>query len=70
MVEPATFERMTGIRTHYFTEPEVRNLFAGFFEGEVWNRQWILQVRGAAHVRSEIVGAFKKSPEPPTSPNE
>jgi SAM-dependent methyltransferase len=59
-VEPGTFERKTGIRTHYFTEAEVRDLFSGMFEGLIGTRRWTLRVRGTLYPRAEIVGVFKK----------
>jgi ubiquinone/menaquinone biosynthesis C-methylase UbiE len=70
MVEPCTFERETGIRTHYFTEDEVRDLFSGVFEGTVDTRQWSLRVSGTMYRRVEIVGAFRKSPGTLAPPKE
>jgi SAM-dependent methyltransferase len=63
-VEPGTYERKTGIRTHYFTEGEVRELFSGMFEGTVDTRRWTIRVRGTVFPRAEIVGIFRKSPGP------
>jgi len=61
MVEPDTFERKTGIRTHYFTEGEVRDIFSGMFWGTVSTRRWAIRVRGNVYPRAEVVGAFRKS---------
>lgn len=59
-IEPGTVARGTGIATHYFSEDEVRNLFAGFEPVFLRYDEWSLRVRGTAYPRSEIAALFKK----------
>jgi ubiquinone/menaquinone biosynthesis C-methylase UbiE len=60
IVEPQTFERMTGIVTHYFTEPEVQALFVGLKATRLTTQRWTMRVRGKDHPRAEVVAIFKK----------
>jgi SAM-dependent methyltransferase len=66
-VEPQTFERANGTVTHYFTEPEIQDLFSGLTPVKVATERWTMRVRGEDHIRAEITGIFKKSAaDPPT----
>ena len=60
-VEPPTFERANGTVTHYFTEPEVQDLFSGLAPVQVATERWTIRVRGKEHLRAEITGIFLKS---------
>jgi len=64
-VEPQTFERANGTVTHYFTEPEVQELFSGLVPVKVATEGWTMRVRGKEHLRAEITGIFKKAPDIP-----
>lgn len=57
---PATFIRGNGIMTHYFTEPEVTDLFPGYRTESVIREEWALRVRGKDYPRSEIVAHLVK----------
>jgi ubiquinone/menaquinone biosynthesis C-methylase UbiE len=59
-IEPGTFLRGNGIRTHYFTGQEVVDLFAGFVPGSVSTCTWPMRVKGTEYVRSEITAIFVK----------
>lgn len=59
-IEPGTFLRGTGVRTHYFSENEVRNFFSSFGIESIAEPAWTLRVRGINHVRSEIQAVFFK----------
>jgi len=58
--EPGTFVRGNGIRTHYFSDREVRDLFAGFMEESFGNLTWTMRIRGKDYSRSEIRAVFIK----------
>jgi SAM-dependent methyltransferase len=59
-MELGTFVRGNGIRTHYFTVDEVRNLFAVCDEESVRDRSWTMRIRGKEFIRSEIQAVFVK----------
>jgi MPBQ/MSBQ methyltransferase len=59
-VEPYTFRRSDGTITHYFTEDEVKGLFAPLNPVRVETREWELRVRGVSHPRAEINAWFTK----------
>jgi SAM-dependent methyltransferase len=59
-VEPDTFRRNDGTITHYFTEDEVKALFAPLNPVRVEIRKWELRVRGVSHPRAEINARFTK----------
>jgi len=59
-VESYTFRRNDGTITHYFTEDEVRGLFAPLEPVRVDTRKWELRVRGVSHPRAEINAWFTK----------
>ncbi|WP_321507909.1 class I SAM-dependent methyltransferase [uncultured Methanoregula sp.] len=59
-IEPGTFIRGNGIRTHYFTMDEVRDLFTCFDEESLGDRAWTMRIRGNDFVRSEIKAVFAK----------
>jgi len=58
--QPGTFVRGNGIRTHYFTEEEVRNLFPQSSMESLDTRTWTMRIRGRDYTRSEIFAVFKK----------
>jgi ubiquinone/menaquinone biosynthesis C-methylase UbiE len=58
--ETATFQRGTGIFTHYFSRQEVIELFSGLTPVFIRIHQWPMRVRGKNLVRSEIKGVFVK----------
>jgi SAM-dependent methyltransferase len=53
-IEPRTFMRGTGVRTHYFDEGEVRDLFPSFEVELLEEKHWILRIRGKEYPRAEI----------------
>lgn len=57
-VEPNTFLRGDGMMTHYFSVDEVLSLFG---EGEVFENNWSMRIRGVDHPRSEVIGIFPKN---------
>jgi SAM-dependent methyltransferase len=59
--EEGTFLKKNGITTHYFTDDEVRTLFAGLSVQSLVQHQWVMQVRGKSFPRAEIVGEFIKT---------
>jgi len=61
-IEPGTFLRGTGIRTHYFTLQEVTGLFTGFHAETADICTWTMRVKGTAYERSEITAVFGKKP--------
>jgi hypothetical protein len=63
LVEPQTFEHANGTVTHYFSEPEVQELFYGLAPIKVATERWMMRVRGTDHIRAEITGIFKKNAE-------
>ncbi len=56
--ETGTFIRKTGIATHYFTEGELLDLFAGFSVQSLSQHRWEMRVRGRVYPRAEIVAGF------------
>jgi len=58
--EPGTFVRGTGIRTHYFSPVEVRNLFLDLTEESLGSHTWAMRIRGKDYTRSEIRAVFVK----------
>ncbi|MFA4876225.1 MAG: class I SAM-dependent methyltransferase [Methanoregula sp.] len=58
LTEQNTFMRGNGIRTHYFTDDEVRDIFCNFEEKSVSTRTWTMRIRGKDLVRSEIQAVF------------
>lgn len=60
LVEEQTRERKNGIITHYFSEEEVANLFAGFYRPVLFTRRWEMTVRGKRYPRAEISAEFIK----------
>lgn len=58
--EAGTFLKKNGITTHYFTDDEVRTLFAGLFMQSLVQHQWVMKVRGKVFPRAEIVAQFIK----------
>jgi SAM-dependent methyltransferase len=59
--EPQTFRRGDGILTHYFTEDEVRELFAPLVPVSIRTHRWRMRVRGRDLPRAEIEGFFRKA---------
>jgi ubiquinone/menaquinone biosynthesis C-methylase UbiE len=58
--EAATFQRGTGIITHYFSRQEVIDIFSNLTPVFIRIHQWPMRVRGKNLVRSEIKGVFAK----------
>jgi SAM-dependent methyltransferase len=58
--EPATFQRGTGIITHYFIPEEVIDLFSKFTPLSISIHQWPMRVIGNTLVRSEIQAIFTR----------
>jgi len=58
--ETATFQRGTGIITHYFTREEVIDLFSKLTPVSVSVHQWPMRVLGSTLVRSEIHATFTR----------
>jgi SAM-dependent methyltransferase len=59
--EEQTFRRGDGIITHYFTEDEVRELFAPLIPVSVRTRRWYMRVRGRDLPRAEVEAVFRKA---------
>jgi ubiquinone/menaquinone biosynthesis C-methylase UbiE len=59
-VEAGTFLRGEGILTHYFSESEVRTLFAALHLSALETCTWSLRVKGRDLPRAEIVAIFEK----------
>lgn len=59
-VEPGTFQRRSGIITHYFDEREVESLFSGLERDFIHTRRWNMRIRGKENVRAEVEAAFVK----------
>ena len=60
-VEPGTFQRGSGILTHYFTENEVEELFCHLRPLSLGTHCWKLCVKGETFVRAEVEAVFLKS---------
>jgi|WetSurMetagenome_2_1015567.scaffolds.fasta_scaffold02287_9 MPBQ/MSBQ methyltransferase len=60
LVEPNTYLRGDGVRTHYFSREEVESLFPGLILTAIMNADWSMKVRGVQLIRSEIVAHFRK----------
>ncbi len=60
-VEPGTFQRGSGVITHYFTEEEVANLFRDLLPLSLQTRRWKMRVNGEDFWRSEVEAVFLKS---------
>ena len=58
--EPGTVLRKNGIRTHYFTEQEVGNLFSCLRCTSLATEKWSLRVRGKDYSRAEISAIFNR----------
>ncbi len=58
--EHQTFQRGDGITTHYFTEDEVRDLFAPLAPALVRTHRWQMRVRGRDLPRAEVEAVFEK----------
>jgi ubiquinone/menaquinone biosynthesis C-methylase UbiE len=59
-VEDGTFLRGGGIVTHYFTIPELEEIFSALKKESVAPRHWPMRVRGRDLLRAEIVAVFVK----------
>ena len=59
-IEPGTFLRGTGIRTHYFSGKEVLDLFTGFVAESLETTTWRMRVKGTEYMRSEISAVLVK----------
>jgi len=58
-IEAGSFQRGTGILTHYFSEDEVRDLFP-LAAQSISPTRWSMRVRGTAYEREEIDAVFRK----------
>lgn len=58
--EEGTVTKGSGISTHYFTEPETRDLFCNLTLQSITTARWSLRIRGQAHSRAEIQAMFIK----------
>mgnify|MGYP003335846912 CR=1 FL=1 len=58
--ESHSFLRGDGIMTHYFTDDEVMQYFSGVFSADVFDKRWVLRVRGVEYPRCEVCGVFVK----------
>ena len=58
--EAATFQRGTGIITHYFSEKEVIDLFSTLNPVSIRIHQWPMRVLGITLIRSEIQATFTR----------
>ncbi len=63
-VEPGTFQRGSGVITHYFTEGEVANLFRDLRPLSLQTRRWKMRVKGEDLWRCEVEAVFFKSLSP------
>jgi len=59
-VEPGTFQRSSGILTHYFTENEVKELFCQLQPLSIGTHCWKMRIKGKDHLRAEVQAAFFK----------
>ena len=59
-VEEGTVMRGSGICTHYFTEPEIRDLFSTLELKSITTRRWSMRVSGQDLPRAEIQATFVK----------
>ena len=59
-LEEGTFLRGTGISTHYFTEDEVRSLFAPLSCRGITTCRWEIKIRGKQYPRAEIHAVFSQ----------
>ena len=56
-----TVEKKTGIRTHYFTLPEVTDLFLHMTRIALKTHTPVLRIRGTEYQRSEICAVFQRN---------
>ncbi len=59
-VEPGTFQRGSGILTHYFTEKEVKELFCRLQPLSTGTHCWKMRIKGEDHLRAEVQAVFLK----------
>ncbi len=59
--EPGTFERGSGVITHYFTEGEVASLFRDLLPLSLQTRKWKMRIKGEDFWRSEVEAVFIKN---------
>ncbi len=60
IIEPGSFQRVTGSFTHYFTENEVSRLFLAFNCKSLTDHRWSMRIKGQHYQRSEITAIFEK----------
>jgi ubiquinone/menaquinone biosynthesis C-methylase UbiE len=58
--ENGTFQRGSGIITHYFIESEVKSLFGDLEITSISKHQWKMRIKGKYMIRSEIEAIFLK----------
>jgi ubiquinone/menaquinone biosynthesis C-methylase UbiE len=59
-VEAGTFQRGSGILTHYFNENEVVELFSQLRSVSISTHCWKMRVKGEDHLRAEVEAVFLK----------
>ncbi len=60
IIEEGTVKRGSGICTHYFTEPETKELFGNLMLEKITTERWSMRVRGQDFPRAEIQATFIK----------
>lgn len=60
-VEPGTFQRGSGVITHYFTEGEVVSLFRDLLPLSMQTRRWKMRIKGEDFWRCEVEAVFIKN---------
>lgn len=60
VVEPGTTRNNQGICTHYFTEPEIQDLFSSLTLQSMTTKRWSMRVRGHDFPRAEIQAVFTR----------
>ena len=60
IVEEGTVKKGSGICTHYFTEPETKELFGNLRSETITTERWSMRVRGQDFPRAEIQAMFIK----------
>jgi MPBQ/MSBQ methyltransferase len=59
-VEEGTVARGSGICTHYFTEPETKDLFGHITVEAIATERWFMRIRGHDYPRAEVQATFIK----------
>lgn len=59
-VEKHTYQRKTGVLTHYFDKAGVKALFPSLKQEKYWTEDWTVHLRGVAYPRQEVNAVFVK----------